>query len=292
MSSRRACPSSVISHRTLKNQWVTQFSSRCQSCVVGLSLLGHPTIESVNQANITGRRNRDPSTARHLASMAGLFSSRGIRIGSNTEGELVNYSRQFFPNTSRAIRGVMLSSLLVMAACSGKTDSPKSEAAASGMGMGDSSGAADLGKATFSALIDGEPVSGGAIDGMQQQNAAHTIPAGDNKPAYLIFYLFDSKVPDDPNFKHSFRLYVPKQLGSASDGHLTLNIILDADHVARYSTSTPSITISNLSATRVSGTFSGKMTVSPDTPNVPKQQVNVTEGKFDIPMATSNIIPP
>ncbi len=32
--------------------------------------------------------------------------------------------------------------------------------------------------------------------------------------------------------------------------------------------------------------------MTPETTNISKKQVSVTEGKFDIPMATSNIIPP
>lgn len=170
-----------------------------------------------------------------------------------------------------------------MVCCSAKTPGADSTAGAS-------SGAGALGKATFSALIDGERVSGGAIDDMQQQNAAYTIPSGDG--GNLLFYLFDAKVPNDPHFSHSFRLYLPKKLGTASKADLTLNIILDPSHEARYSTSTPDFTITSLTDTRVSGTFSGRMKVSPDTPNVSKTEVSVTEGKFDIPMATSKLTPP
>lgn len=179
---------------------------------------------------------------------------------------------------------VTVSSVLLMASCSGKPQAA--------IGSGDTSSAAALGSATFSALIDGEPVSGGAIDDLQQQNAAYSVPGSDGQSAYLLFYLFDAKVPNDPHFSHSFRLYLPKQVGTASNAHLTVNIILDPDHSARYSNSSPSITITSLTDTRVSGTFSGKMTVSPDTPNVPKQVVTVSDGKFDIPMATSSLIPP
>jgi hypothetical protein len=148
-----------------------------------------------------------------------------------------------------------------------------------------------LGQATFSALIDGVPVSGGAIDGMQQQNAAYILPSGNGAAPTLLFYLFDSKTPNDPNFTHSFRFQLPKALGPAAGAHLTLNIILDPNHTARYNSSTPTIVVTSLTATRVAGTFSGKMSVSPDTPNAPKTEVTVTDGKFDIPMATSKLTP-
>ncbi len=187
---------------------------------------------------------------------------------------------------------VIASTFSMMCACSDKTTaSPSAPDSARGLER-DAAGAAAPGKATFSALVDGERTAGGAIDDLQQQNAAHIIPGNGSGPDYLVFYLFDTKTPDDINFRHSFRVYLPKKAGPASDAHLTLNIILDADHVARYNSSTPSITISSLTAARVSGTFSATMTLSPDTPNVPKQKVVVTEGQFDLPMATVNVIPP
>ena len=181
---------------------------------------------------------------------------------------------------------------LALSSCSNKTNVSKAESGASRSDMNESSGVSALGKATFSALIDGQRVSGGAIDEMQQQNAAHTIPGSGTQPEYLLFYLFDTKEPNDPHFGHSFRVYVPKQVGPASNAHLTLNVILDSDHAAIYNSSTPSIAITSLTATRVSGTFSAKMSLSPDTPNAPKKEVTVTEGQFDIPMATSTIVPP
>jgi hypothetical protein len=41
----------------------------------------------------------------------------------------------------------------------------------------------------------------------------------------------------------------------------------------------------------VTGTFSGKFTLSSDTPNGTKKEVTVTDGKFDIPFSTGNIKP-
>jgi hypothetical protein len=183
-------------------------------------------------------------------------------------------------------------SILMLASCSDKTTASKADAGATNGGVTASSGVAALGKATFSAVVDGERVSGGVIDEMQQQNAAYTVPSNGSRPAYLLFYLFDTQAPNDPHFSHSFRVYLPKQVGTATDADLTLNVILDADHSARYNSSTPSITITSLTATRVSGTFSAKMKASPDSSNASKQEVEVTEGRFDIPMATSKIIPP
>jgi hypothetical protein len=183
-----------------------------------------------------------------------------------------------------------LSLAFPMASCSNKSPA-NTQPSAAAAGEEGASATAALGKATFSALVDGQPVSGGAIDDMQQQNAAYTLPSGNGGAPTLLFYLFDSKVPNDPTFTHSFRFQLAKALGPASDAHLTLNVILDPNHTARYNSSTPTITITSLTPSRVAGTFSGKMSVSPDTPNAPKTEVTVTDGKFDIPMATSKLSP-
>jgi hypothetical protein len=176
-----------------------------------------------------------------------------------------------------------------IAACSGK--GPVNASAPAGAASGGvDSGSAALGAATFSAQVDGQPVSGGAIDPMQQQNAAYTLPGASGAAPLLLFYLYDSKIPNDPNFTHSFRFQLTKAGGPASDAHLTLNVILDPTHSARYDSSSPTITITSLTATRVAGTFSGKLSASPDSPNA-KPEVTVTDGKFDIPMATSTLAP-
>ena len=68
-----------------------------------------------------------------------------------------------------------------MVSCAAKTSGADSA-------LDTASGGAGLGNATFSALIDGEPVSGGAIDDIQQQNAAYTIPGsnGGKSPTIRI----------------------------------------------------------------------------------------------------------
>jgi hypothetical protein len=71
-----------------------------------------------------------------------------------------------------------------------------------------------------------------------------------------------------------------------------LHVILVYGHLARYLEADGfAVTITSLTAARVAGVFSGKMTLSPDTPNAPKKTVTVTDGSFDIPMATSKLVP-
>jgi hypothetical protein len=149
-----------------------------------------------------------------------------------------------------------------------------------------------LGTATFSAVIDGTPVSGGAIDGLQQNNAAYAIPNPKGGEPKLLFWLFDTKHPDDQDFKYSMRIYLPEKIGTTNTAYVTANIVLSKDHFARYSTAKGTVTIAGITAKRVSGTFSAeKMMSSPDTPNVPHPQIAITDGKFDIPFATSKMFP-
>jgi hypothetical protein len=49
------------------------------------------------------------------------------------------------------------------------------------------------------------------------------------------------------------------------------------------------VTITRISSSRVTGTFSGKFSVPHDTPNVPKTEIVITDGKFDIPLATLKV---
>lgn len=173
-----------------------------------------------------------------------------------------------------------------LTACSNKTS-------AGAPGEGDtarSQSEPSLGKATFSAVIDGVAVSGGAIDGLQQNNVAHLVPKDDGSASTLRLWLFDTKTPDDQNFKHSLRIEVPAKVGTNDRVHLSTHIILSQDHSGSYYSDNGSVNILTLTATRVTGTFSGKFRNSPDTPNV-KPEITVTDGKFDLPMATNKLYP-
>jgi hypothetical protein len=181
-------------------------------------------------------------------------------------------------------------SAFFLASCSGGASGGSSTSPIADSAAAQSNATAD--KASYSALIDGARVSGGPIDGLQQQNAAHTVPRGAGGTPDLLFYL-SNMVPgqmDSPS--HSFRIELPKAEGASSNAHMGLTLNLGGNHTARYSTSNAQITITGMTAARLTGTFSGTMKLSPDTPNEPKTTITVSDGKFDIPMATSNIIPP
>jgi hypothetical protein len=187
---------------------------------------------------------------------------------------------------SGKIATVVLFVLMVQTACTNKTSAGGPGESASAQSQSEAS----LGKATFSAVIDGTAVSGGAIDGLQQSNVAHLVPQDDGSASTLRLWLFDTKTPDDQNFKHSLRIEVPGKVGANEKTHLSTHIILSQDHSGSYYSENASVTILTLTATRVTGTFSGKFRNSPDTPNV-KPEITVTDGKFDVPMATNKLYP-
>jgi hypothetical protein len=180
-------------------------------------------------------------------------------------------------------------SAVLLAACSGKG---AGGSAASSAAPPDGGPAASLAGATFSVSVDGERVSGGAIDSMQIHNAAYTVPGPDNGPPTLLFYLADAKTADDANIAHTFRIQVPKAMGVVAPAYIKLDINTDPDHLAQYTTSKAAVTITSLDARHVAGTFSSPMENSPDTPNVKKNKIVLTDGTFDIPMATSKLTPP
>ncbi len=184
------------------------------------------------------------------------------------------------------IASFILFLLMAQVACTNKTSASSSGESAAAQSQSEAS----LGKATFSAVIDGTAVSGGAIDGLQQNNVAHLVPKDDGSASTLRLWLFDTKTPDDQNFKHSLRIDVPAKVGANEKTHISTHIILSPDHSGSYYSDDASVTILTLTTTRVTGTFSGKFRNSPDTPNV-KPEITVTDGKFDVPMATNKLYP-
>jgi hypothetical protein len=165
---------------------------------------------------------------------------------------------------------------------------------------GGSSAAPSALQATFSATLDGVAIAGNGVDDMQQQNAAYIIPTSDASGKNLLFYLWATKDGADTKPNYSLRFYLPAVSGEHSakryDDHscncgITLNTDISTNTASRYEGNAITITITSMTATRLTGTFSGTFNLSPDTPNSPKKTATVTDGKFDIPMATSKLIP-
>jgi hypothetical protein len=109
--------------------------------------------------------------------------------------------------------------------------------------------------------------------------------------ATLRFWLFDSKTPDEKDVVHSFRIEVPDKTGANPASPMYAHILLSNGIRAPYYSREAEVKITGISSPRVTGTFSGKFSVPHDTPNDPKTEIVITEGKFDIPLATLKVYP-
>jgi len=185
---------------------------------------------------------------------------------------------------------------LAMVSCSGK----KAATADTSTTTSDAPALSSLGDATFSATIDGAAVTGSGIDGLQQRNAAYVLPVARTSPQHLVFYLYSTKNGADESANTSLRISTPPKVGTyakhgatehSCDCDVTLNENITAGTLARYWADSVTITVTSMTPTRVSGTFSGSFVLSSDTPRAPNKHAKIVDGKFDIPMATSNVTP-
>jgi hypothetical protein len=186
--------------------------------------------------------------------------------------------------------------VLAIVSCSGK----KAPAADAASATSDAPPVSSLGEATFSATIDGAAVAGSGIDELQQHNAAYVLPIAKTSPQHLVFYLFSTKNGADESANTSIRISTPPKIGTfakrgatehSCDCDVTLNENITAGTLARYWADSVTITVTSMTPTRVSGTFSGSFVLSSDTPRAPNKRAKIVDGKFDIPMATSNVTP-
>jgi hypothetical protein len=157
-------------------------------------------------------------------------------------------------------------------------------------------GTPSAGNSQFSCTIDGQAVSGGPIDALQEFNTAFIEDVDQGKE--LLFYLTDAKSTDPGSQPpHRLRFAVPDKTGESSFGHeengwgILAEIAVNKAHTARYDSDSWNINITSLSATRVSGTFSGKFTLMQVGDNQDKRVIEITNGKFDIPFSTGNMRP-
>lgn len=169
------------------------------------------------------------------------------------------------------------------------SDSPAAEAASSGASV----------DASWSATIDGASVTGRGVDELQQENSAYVLPRAGAGNKHLMFILYSTATAGDTKANNSLNVHVPPHAGTyvhaGTYESCTCSITLDKNisegSLARYLADTVTITISSMSATRISGTFSGNFKLSVDTPRATQKRAVVTNGKFDIPMSTSSITP-
>ena len=148
--------------------------------------------------------------------------------------------------------------------------------------------AASSGEAVFSYNLDGTKISGGPSDDTPSSFNNQAQVTQNDYGKSVAFFLNDASTDNDAGtFPHSIRLVVKATTG-------TQQVINDEDHWSVqlfissggsyivYAGEAFTITITNISASRVSGTFSGKFKIA--TPGAGKEELTVTDGKFDIPL--------
>ncbi|MEO7049448.1 MAG: hypothetical protein ABI091_29355 [Ferruginibacter sp.] len=145
------------------------------------------------------------------------------------------------------------------------------------------------GDAVFSYNLDGQKVSGGEAD---LTNNVFFM-SKNSKQDKLSFFLGDAYQEGRETFAHSLRFTIPAKTGNTAltpdeDGYsvqLFLGNSTDDKYVV-YANEDFSITLNNISASRVSGTFSGKLKIL-ETTGTGKSELTVTDGSFDIPVSTA-----
>jgi hypothetical protein len=154
--------------------------------------------------------------------------------------------------------------------------------------------------ASFSATIDGAAVTGKGVDQpLQQENAAYVLPRQGAGEKYGFIALYSTKDGQDTKANYSLVLRFPPHTGTyvhsgsfeSCTCDITLNKNIATGDLARYMADTVTITVTSMSATRIAGTFSGNFKLSSDTPRATQKRATVTNGKFDVPMSTSNVTP-
>jgi hypothetical protein len=163
----------------------------------------------------------------------------------------------------------------------------------------ETAGANASGNAGFSAIIDGQAITGKGTDELQLKNTAFIYPAQDKNDKYLLFDLLTDKKGDD---FYGFRLYTPDKEGTftvedAKKNGYRCSVRLDfnlrsVDNFAIYTGDSVTVTISTITSSGISGTFTGEFKLSDLSRSKPyKNQISVTDGKFNIPFSTGNLRP-
>jgi len=155
-----------------------------------------------------------------------------------------------------------------------------------------SNASASTGNASWSCVIDGQSVSGGLTDNGLPYDYQRNVAFIDevDKGKELLFYLLDTKAPNSPGV-HTLRFSVPAKTGVSSFGDdedawgIDIDILVNDKHTAIYNSDSCTINVTSLSASRVSGTFSGKFSLHGNIDDTDKKEIEVTDGKFDIPMS-------
>jgi hypothetical protein len=189
--------------------------------------------------------------------------------------------------------GVAIVISVLFLACNEKNNSADPNSNSNAVTKSTSSDAVSSGKASFSANIDGEAISGDKIDEMQLKNTAFIYPVPDKTDKRLLFELYSDLKGKNGYF---FRFSVPDKTGSFTknihDGQpFDITIELIGDSAKGYSAQSVTLIITSITASRIAGTFAGEFIISEDSDTETRKKIAVTDGKFDIPFSTGNVRP-
>jgi hypothetical protein len=179
----------------------------------------------------------------------------------------------------KLVASIFLSAMLFVACSDNSAENANNDSAPDNTATSNTS--ASSGNASFSCMLDGKEFSGTGTD--QNINAAFHL-TGENKSQIMIRL---SRL-DNPEEKLMFQV-------AAKEGSTTFNVTPTYSYIGyitkgyiNYLDNPLTVTITSLTATRVSGTFSGTYTLSKGSGDSnAKQTIEVTDGKFNIPFSAS-----
>jgi hypothetical protein len=160
--------------------------------------------------------------------------------------------------------------------------------------------------ASVSFTLNGVALSGKGVDEMQFRNTAFLYP-DEGKGEQVLMFLYNTKDGADTKPDYYFRLRVPSKPGTYTvtakdefDPKTMPSVTFDLmkGDLSRYwvghmsdQGDVATVTITSNDGKRVTGTFSGTLSLSNDTPRGTIKKMVVTDGKFDVPFSTSKLRP-
>lgn len=146
----------------------------------------------------------------------------------------------------------------------------------------------------FSYNLDGTKISGGKVDEEMRSNVAIISHSSDHDNK-LSFFLNDAYKDNTEKYAHSLNFTIPDKTGTitiaADDNNFRVQLFLATAADSKYTyilygNESFTVTITNISASSVSGTFSGKEKIA-EGQGAAKDELTITDGKFDIPVKTN-----
>jgi hypothetical protein len=180
-----------------------------------------------------------------------------------------------------ALTFALLLAFALMNSCSNGNAGSHPGAAALG-GSGSPTSGTD---AVFSYTLQGKKISGGPSDAILVSNIAYIQKSGPT--TNMQFFLNDVYDDNTSTVAHSLRFTIPAKTGTTQlapgqdNGNVELFVPKGTDGAYFvYGNEAFTVTVIDISSTRVSGTFSGKVKLVPAS----GEDLSIADGKFDIPL--------